>query len=75
MAFNLLSGKIEKGDWTCGAADDVQAMSSTPTTRARPDGMKNIVLGFAAGVLAGCSYLYWEDLRRDIRRMKLPENA
>ena len=72
MAFNLISGKIEPGDWSCGAGkpDDEDS-----TKRARSTSMKNAAMGFALGALAGYGYLKWKDLRDSTPRGRLPEEA
>jgi len=69
MAFNLISGKMEKGDWSCGAGDDPDA------ARAKPPIVKNAVLGFVTGMFAGGCYLYWRDLHEKMQRTRLPENT
>jgi hypothetical protein len=69
MAFNLLSGKIEPGDWSCGAVDEVDS------SRAKPDSTKTAIVGFAAGAGLGCLYLYWRGIPGSNRHHEpLPEN-
>ena len=72
MAYNILSGKIEKGDWSCGAADDVKADEAA---RAKPVVAREAVMAFGLGALTGGAFLYWSDMRKHIRRVRLPENA
>lgn len=69
MAFNILSGKQEPKDWSCGAADDVASSNGKPMA------LENPILGFAVGGFAGWCFLKWQDYRGKTPRMRLPENA
>jgi hypothetical protein len=73
MAYNLISGKIEPGDWSCGAADADVNMETEK--RARTLTMKNAAIGFALGALAGYGYLQWENFRDSTPRGHLPEET
>jgi hypothetical protein len=73
MAFNLLSGKIEGTDWSCGIGGDTNDVSFT--ARAKPKVKEYAVLGFVLGAMVGGAVLYAHDHRAKMPRMRLPENV
>jgi hypothetical protein len=72
MAINLLSGKRENKDWSCGIGDTDNASLAA---RAKPSSRTYAVLGFVLGAMTGGAYLYWRDLHEKMPRTRLPENA
>lgn len=73
MAFNLLSGKIEGTDWSCGIGGD--ANDASLATRAKPPVKTYAVVGFVLGAMVGGAVLYAHDNRAKMPRTRLPENA
>jgi len=72
MALNLLSGKIEGTDWSCGIGDTNDA---SLVARAKPPVKTYAVVGFVLGAMVGGAVLYAHDHRAKMPRMRLPENA
>jgi hypothetical protein len=73
MAFNLLSGKIEGTDWSCGIGGDTNDASLA--ARAKPTVKTYALVGFVLGAMVGGAVLYAHDHHPKMPRMRLPENA
>lgn len=74
MAFNLLSGKTDGKDWSCGIGDTNDASLEA---RTKPLVKTYAVVGFLLGAMVGGAVLYAHDVRAKMpgTRMRLPENA
>jgi hypothetical protein len=75
MAFDLLTGKTEGTDWSCGIGGDTNDASLA--ARAKPAAKTYAVVGFILGAMVGGAVLYAHDVRAKMprARMRLPENA
>ncbi len=74
MSINLLSGKTDGKDWSCGIGD---TNDTSLAARAKPPVKTYAVVGFALGAMVGGAVLYAHDVRAKMprSRQRLPENA